>query len=130
MDFKTDVCDKLWGIKPSFVSRVRNAEVLQKARHLPASDLLEKQQLQLLGKILRSPEGHPLRVSCFIRGSLRPATDEFVRRRGRPRKEWVPEVMANAMRLFGSPEDVQNAASNKFVWSKFLNSKFRFSPVL
>ena len=42
------------GIKPSFVSRVRNVGDLQQARHLSASVLLQKQQLQLLGKILRT----------------------------------------------------------------------------
>ena len=117
------------GIKPSFVSRVRNVDVLQQARHLSASMLLQKQQLQLLGKILRTPEGHPLRIACFIRGSLRLVTDEYIRRRGRPRKEWVPTVMANAMRLFGSPEKVQQSASNKYVWSGLLSVKFMFHPV-
>ena len=67
--------------------------------------------------------------SRFIRGSLRPATDEYVRHRGRPRKEGVPKVMANAMRLFGSPEEVQQAASDKSGWFKLLNSKFQFHSV-
>ena len=97
------------GIKPSFISHVRNVDVLQQARHMSASMLLQKQQFQLLGKFLGTPEGHPLRVASFIPGSLQPAMDHYVRRRGRPKKEWVPEIMANAMRLFGSPEEVQRS---------------------
>ena len=127
--FQNKCLRRVLGIKPSFISRVRNIEVLQQAKHLSASTLLQKQQLQLLGRILRAPEGHPLRVACFIPGSLRPATDQYVRRVGRPKKEWVPEVMANAMRFFSSSEELQQAAPNKFVWSGLLNSKFAFQPV-
>ena len=38
--------------KPSFVSRVTNAEVLRRSGHLAATQLLQKRQLQLLGKVL------------------------------------------------------------------------------
>ena len=75
------------GVSPSFISRVPNAEVLQRSGHMAATVLLQKRQLQLLGKVLRSPEGHPLRTASFIPGTNHPVTDPFVRRCGTPCKE-------------------------------------------
>ena len=99
------------GVAPSFQSRASNKEVLRRCGVRSATDLLMKRQLVLLGKILRCPEGHPLRMCCFIPGTDRPATERFVRRVGRPAKEWVRTVMDQGNKIFGSKEDLRVAAS-------------------
>ena len=77
------------GVKPSYISRVSNADVLSKAGHAAATQTLRKRQLQLLDRVVRSPEGHPLRAASFIPGTNRPLTERYIRRRGRPCKEWL-----------------------------------------
>ena len=108
------------GIKPSFISRVTNAAVLQRSGHTLATTLLLKRQLQLFGKVLRSPEHHPLRTTSFIPGTDHPLTDRYVRRRGRPAREWVPEMIGKAVALVGSMADVKQAASDKTTWNAHL----------
>lgn len=57
--------------------------------------------MQLLGSLLRVPVDHPLRSVSFS-AELWPATEKYVRRIGRPSKEWVPEVFKVARQIFGS----------------------------
>ena len=104
------------GVAPSFVSRVSNEEVWRRCERPPATRLLRKRQLQLLGKILRSPEGHPLRTCSLIPNSCRPVTDHFVRRRGRPAKEWMKAVMDEATRIFGGFDIAMRTAQGKLSW--------------
>ena len=92
----------IWGIKPAFVSRVSNASVLETTQQQPLSCLLEKQQLLLYGKAARQHDQHPMRVATFCPGSLRPATERFIRKVGRPRAEWAVNVQCLAIRPFGS----------------------------
>jgi hypothetical protein len=127
--FQNRCLRKIIGIAPSFVSRVTNAEVLRRCAHLPAADLLLKHQLSLLGKVLRSPEGHPLRTASFMRNSDTPATEQFVRRRGRPAKEWVREVMQEALILCGSAGEMVRLASDKHRWQSFVSSHRRFAVI-
>ena len=75
------------GVKPSFISRISNHEVLRRANYFPASRLLLERQLQLFGKVLRASVSHPLRSASFAPGPIRAATDRYVRRPGRPAKE-------------------------------------------
>ena len=110
----------IWGIKPAFISRVSNTEVLRLTAQRPAAAPMLKQQMLLLGKILRTPSEHPLRRACFSAGSLQPATDHYVRRVGRPCREWVKEALADAVRLFGSVERVKQAAEDTPVWTATL----------
>jgi len=88
-------------VPPSFVSRVSNAEVLNRERYVKATDLLQKRQLQLLGKVLRCPEDHPLRGASFIPGTNWQLADRFMRRRGRPCKEWFANMLRSATAVFG-----------------------------
>lgn len=107
----------LVGIKPSFISRITNAEVLRQTGHTLATTLLLKRQLQLFGNVLRSPERHPLRLVSFIPGTNHPLTNRYVRRRGRPAREWVPEMIGKASALFGSMAVAEQAASEKPRWN-------------
>ena len=106
------------GIKPSYISRVPNVEVLRATGHHLATDLLQQWQIQLLGRVMRAPEGHPLRVASFVPCSNQPATERYVRRVGRPSMEWVPEMLKIACSRPGSLEAVEAAASSQHAWSK------------
>ena len=124
--FQNRCLPQIIGIKPSFISRVSNATVLDKTKHAAASRMLEKRQLQLLGKMLKSPEGHPLRTAAFVPTTLRPQTDRYVRRIGRPSKEWVPEVLKQAWCIFGGTLQVQNFNTSKDAWNNALFNHFGF----
>ena len=113
------------GIKPSFISRISNVSVLQKARHHAATLKLQKKQLQMLGKILRSPSEHPLHQISFGPGLI-PVTDRFGRRRGRPNKEFVAETWKQAIQWLGTSTRVKHLASDKNVWDASLRSHFGF----
>ena len=117
---------KITGIPPAYLSRVSNKEVLHRAGHRPATELLRKKRLQLFGKVLRSPEGHPLRASCFMRGTTLPATDQYVRRIGRPCREWARELIADSCALFGNLVAAQEAALHKTTWSAALSQRLGF----
>lgn len=86
------------GIKSAYLSRVANERVWHRAGHPQATELLRTRQLRLLGKVLRAPIGSPLQVPSLIPGTTTPATERYVRRVGRPRKEWIGEIMAFASR--------------------------------
>ena len=108
------------GIKSAYLSRISNKTVLEKACHPAATDMLRKRRLQLFGKVLRSPENHPLHTACFIPGTFVPATDRFVRRVGRPCREWVREMVADAVSLFGSMAQAKELAKQKATWNEIL----------
>jgi len=81
------------GVKPAYISRVSNAEVLHRSGHTLATQLLRRRQMQLLSRVLQSGEGHPLRTVSFISGTDHPLTERFVRRRGAPSKEWLRTIL-------------------------------------
>ena len=111
--FQSQCLRKITGIEPSYISRISNAAVLAKACHLRATDITRKKRLQLFGKILRSEAQHPLRRACFIPNTLIPVTEQFVRRVGRPCKEWVPELIQEAAVCFGSLDAASALAQHK-----------------
>ena len=83
----------------------------------------KKKQLLLLGKVVRAPEGHPMKVASFIPGTLRPATERYVRRVGRPRIEWIRYAWGQACILGGSEEEVRRLASDVASWSALVNNQ-------
>ncbi len=87
------------GIKPSYVSRVSNARVLEQAGQIQMSRQLLKQQLLLFGRIARAQEGDPTRSLTFVPGCLEPATGRYVRRVGRPRNEWSVMLRKECFKL-------------------------------
>ena len=124
--FQNRCIRKIIGVKPSYISRVSNKDVLTKAGHRPISELLRKRRLQLLGKVLRAPPDHPLYTACFIPGTLTPATEQFIRRVGRPAKEWVKEVSNDAILLCGSLDAAKTLAQHKRFWTNMLKDKLGF----
>ena len=115
------------GVKPEWLSRVSNAEVLSRTGHTPASKALLYRQLQMFGKILRSQSPSPLRDSAFIPGTMIPTTDRYVRRVGRPCKEFVKEMIQQANVLFGNVATAAEFASHRSHWNDALRSRLRIS---
>ena len=72
----------IWGMKPSYISRVSNASVLQTTGERPLTCALQRHQLLLFGRVARKPDGHPMRDVTFCPSTLHPATDRYVRKIG------------------------------------------------
>ena len=101
-------------IPPAYVSRVSNASVLDQASQPKLSKLLLKQQLVLFGRVARAPESDPLRKITFC-NDLRPVTDQFVRRVGRPRNEWAVMLHREALKMNA---DMSSIIHNVFEWKR------------
>ena len=121
--FQNRCLRKIIGVAPAYVSRVSNAIVLAKAAYTPATELLRKRRLQQFGKILRCPEGHPLKTASFIPHTTIPATERYVRRVGRPCKEWVVDALQDVARLFGSVHAATPLAMQKQSCNSALTDK-------
>jgi hypothetical protein len=119
--FQNRCLRKVIGVAPAYISRISNATVIERANYRTATCLLLKRRLQLFGKVLRAPSGHPLRDACFIPHTLIPATDRYVRRVGRPCKEWIKETIAEASIRFGSMQQVVALAACKTTWNAALS---------
>ena len=57
---------------------------------------------------------------------LYPLNDFYVRRVGRPNKEWVKEVMPDVCALFGSLEQASIHAAQKNEWNRIISEKLGF----
>ena len=91
----------IWGIKAAYYSRVSNAKVLDVTGQRPLTVLLQKQQLLLYGRVARRSDEDIMRASTFCPGTLRPATDMYIRKVGRPRLAWTSEVGKLAIQAAG-----------------------------
>jgi hypothetical protein len=116
--FQNRCLREIWGIKSAYLSRVSNASVLQTTGQKPLTCTLAKQQLLLYGRVARQPDGSPMRNCTFCPGSLRPATDRYVRNVGRPRLEWATEVGKLARNLCKTP--LEEAVSCRSGWEKLV----------
>jgi len=114
--FQSRCLRKILGILPSFQSRVSNVEVRRQAGVPPISASLLDRQLLLLGRILSAEQSSPLHSVSFIPGTWEPATNMYVRRVGRPRKEWVPAVLGEARARIGNDACLADALQSKAVW--------------
>ena len=106
-------------IPAAFVSRVSNQTVRERAGCKPLSDKLLEQQMILLGKVLRAPLESPLQRVSLIPGTLQAATYRFVRRVGRPRREWVPSVLREVYK-HGGLQDILAATETGTTWKRFI----------
>jgi hypothetical protein len=80
--FQNRCVRKIVGIKPAFISRVPNVQVVAKADHRAAMATLRKRQLQLWRKVVRASAQNPMHKVCCIGNTCFPATDQYVRRIG------------------------------------------------
>ena len=115
---------QLLKIPPAYISRVFNKTVLQKAGVVSISVKLERRQLLMLGRVLRASHDNPMHVNSFIPGTLRSAADRYVRRVGRPRKEWICTVLENAYRLLQGKVDLMTAVSDEASWRQIVCNAF------
>ena len=74
----------------------------RKKNHPPTPSLLVRYQLVFFGKVARAPDEDVLRKLTFCPGSLDLAANRFIRRVGRPRNEWAPCLLKEALRIVGS----------------------------
>ena len=124
--FQNRCLRKILGFKSAYESRISNATVREKAKHPAASAILRKRRYLLLGRVLRSPPDHPLRTCCFVPGTLIPYNDFYVRRVGRPSKEWLKQMLGDVMGVFGSLESAYTYAADKIHWKKVVSEKLGF----
>ena len=78
------------------------------------------QQLAQFGRVLRAGAGSPLWSSSLAPLSLsaKPLVSHYVRRVGRPKREWVPEVLQEAHRRNVGHLDLIPFAKDKSQWRK------------
>ena len=114
--FQARCLRKVVGVAPSFISRVSNKEVLRIAGHVKASEVLADQQVKLLGKVLRAETTSQLHKSAFVPGTDQPAASRYVRRVGRPRREWVTTIAAEAH--CRAPQDLFKLAQDSHRWQE------------
>ena len=82
---------RILNIAPSFISRVSNAEVYERAGQIRYSVLLESRQKHLYSKIQNEPFSNLVRMLvCDIEGN--PINWNTRRSRGRPKQRWAQSV--------------------------------------
>jgi hypothetical protein len=118
--FQNRCLRKIIGIKPSWLSRVLNAEVLSRAQHTGDSTLLLYRQMLLFGGVLRSNENSLLRRTTFAPNSFTPATAAGVRRRGAPSREFAPIMLKQSLEIFGCVRATVDAAQSVSGWKRTL----------
>ena len=63
---------------------------------------------------------HPLRQVSFEPGTYTAATSRYLRRVGRPRKEWIPEVFSLALSFTGSTRNLLFFVQNEKQWRQLV----------
>ena len=119
--FQARCLRRILRVSPSFISRVTNKSVLQKAGHREFTQQLLKQQLLLFGRIARSPDSDMLRELTFISGTLQPATERFVRKVGRPRFEWASCLAKVARTIVGANGNLCAAVQDAAGWRQHVH---------
>ena len=118
--FQARCLRRILKIPPPYYSRVSNNTVLQRAGHTRASTLLLRRQLTLLRKILRAPSASPLKFASLIGSTLVPATSRYVRRVGHPRREWIPTVLAEGLRVARSSQRLEQVVQTPGQWKSLI----------
>ena len=63
-----------------------------------------------------------MRDATFCLGTLRPATERYQRKVGRPRVEWATELCKIALRITGSHKALELAIRDVCVWKNVADS--------
>ena len=80
---------------------------------MPLSTTLLSQQLVMFGKAARTRD---MFQAAFADRLLRPAADQYVRKRGRPRLEWTAEVRKAALQIAGSIDRLCELVQDSDAW--------------
>ena len=106
------------GIPSAYISRISNKHVLETAGVQTAGTKLLQRQFQLWGKVMRSPVHGPLQSVSFIPGTMQPATTRYVRRVGRPKKEWIPSILAASAKAMGGIQRLLEMCHDTRAWKE------------
>ena len=93
-------------IPPSFVSRVSNDTVFERARAIRVSKQILLQQMVYFGHLARRGDSDPVKALIFAPGSFQPLPPPTCRRQGRPRASWVKTVHSECLKAAGSSESL------------------------
>ena len=96
--FQASCLRKILRISHSYISRVRNEQVLAIAGCIKLSVKLLKRQLYLFAHVAKKLDDHPLRNCVFQASSIELRKFSIVRKRAKPRMTWPREVHRHAMR--------------------------------
>ena len=91
--FQARCLRKILRIPTSFVSRVSNRTVLQRAGTIAISKTVRSKQLRLLNQVLSNPKKTMLRDCTFVRGTRITHNSKYIRRVGRPRQNWADDLL-------------------------------------
>ena len=107
-----------------YQSRISNKYVLEQAGQRDIAGQLLRRQLVLFGRVARAPDTDLRRRLTFSAGSLRLASDAYVRNIGRPRKEWAKELLTIAASKLGSVATVQRLVRSSNLWQAVIIENF------
>jgi hypothetical protein len=116
--FQSKCLRTVLGVAPSYYSRVSNLAVLRQASWERLSTQLQRRRLTYLGKVLRAEEAHPLRTCSMVPGTDTPLTHHYIRRVGRPRKEWLSSLLPAAHQIAGGLQRLQGAVQQEMQWKR------------
>ena len=88
----------------------------------PFTEVLLDQQLAQFGQVLRAGTHSPLWTSSLapLTLSVRPLVSHYLRRVGRPKREWVPIVLREAHLRNNGHLELQQLAVDKTEWSQVM----------
>jgi hypothetical protein len=111
---------KIVGVAHSYVSRISNQIVLERAGRGKLSAVLLQRQLELMANIARKSDDDVLRSILFENSTCHLKQLAGKRRRGRPRAVWASEVFKHALLVAGSHEALdaywQNTVVAHSIW--------------
>ena len=119
---------RILGIPAVYISRVSNASVRNRAATVmpersaipePLQCRVRRNQMKLLGHILRRPYNHPDRLCIFEpNDDMEPRkAPDTVRRRGRPRTAWTETIVPTIERLLNRTRNqIHQLAQNRQNW--------------
>ena len=110
---------RILNIPAAYISRTSHAAVRVKAKVEPLQCKVRRNQLKLLGHILRRPVDHPDRLVIFQPDNhLIPRRPPDTKRRaGRPRTEWAATILPHIERLLLLTRDqIYMLAQNRQEW--------------
>ena len=91
-------------IPSSYISRITNATVVERAQALKVSSRILQQQMLYFGGVARRSSDDPVRAAIFQPGSSETVPPPNNRKRGRPRMSWTPAIRTECLRAVGTHE--------------------------
>lgn len=120
---------RIYGIAPSYYSRISDEFVIQTAGAHPLHKLLLEHQLRLYAHVARMDDQNPTRTAMLQPGTVKPQVFIGSRRRGRPRRQWNNQVYTKALRIAGSTSELGNLLADnrlaRVAWERAVTSHRR-----